>query len=86
MFIQALPKLYAISMMWTLNARRRIRVANGSSSLTGGTSNEPTRMDFSRSMMRRRVNVGEDIAMSGIQVVTHTESRVRYSIAMVCID
>ncbi|PBK92443.1 hypothetical protein ARMGADRAFT_930465 [Armillaria gallica] len=85
-FIQALPKLYAISMMWTLNARRRIRVANGSSSLTGGTSNEPTRMDFSRSMMRRRVNVGEDIAMSGIQVVTHTESRVRYSIAMVCID
>ncbi|PBK71557.1 hypothetical protein ARMSODRAFT_933237 [Armillaria solidipes] len=74
-FIQALPKLYAISMMWTLNARRRIRVANGSSSLTGGTSNEPTRMDFSRSMMRRRVNVGEDIAMSGIQIVTHTESR-----------
>lgn len=25
-FNQALPKLYAISMMWTLNARREIRV------------------------------------------------------------
>ncbi|KAG7447150.1 uncharacterized protein BT62DRAFT_63584 [Guyanagaster necrorhizus] len=74
-FIQAMPKLYAVSMMWTLNARRRIRVAHGSSSLTGGTSNEPSRMDFSRSMTRRRVNVGEDIAMSGIQIVTHTESR-----------
>ncbi|KAK0213622.1 hypothetical protein IW262DRAFT_1410506 [Armillaria fumosa] len=74
-FIQAQPKLYAISMMWTLNARRRIRVANGSSGQTGDTSNEPTRMDFSRSMMGRRVNVGDDIAMSGIQVVTHTESR-----------
>ncbi|KAK0497876.1 hypothetical protein EDD18DRAFT_1104382 [Armillaria luteobubalina] len=73
--IQAMPKMYAISMMWTLNARRRIRVANGSSGQTGGTSNEPTRMDFSRSMMGRRVNVGDDIAMSGIQIVTHTESR-----------
>ncbi|KAK0201089.1 hypothetical protein DFS33DRAFT_1103950 [Desarmillaria ectypa] len=71
----ALPKLYAISMMWTLNARRRIRVANGSSSLTGGTSNEPNRLDFSRSMMRRRASFCEDIAMSGIQIVTHTESR-----------
>ncbi|SJL08587.1 uncharacterized protein ARMOST_11953 [Armillaria ostoyae] len=37
-FIQALPKLYAISMMWTLNARRAIRVAFTSGS--DGTSTE----------------------------------------------
>ena len=28
-FNQALAKLYAFSMMWTLNARRTLRAANG---------------------------------------------------------
>ncbi|KIY49260.1 hypothetical protein FISHEDRAFT_7584, partial [Fistulina hepatica ATCC 64428] len=37
-FNQALPKLYAISMMWTLNARRSIRATHGSSNNTGSTS------------------------------------------------
>ncbi|KAG7450026.1 uncharacterized protein BT62DRAFT_886931 [Guyanagaster necrorhizus] len=32
-FIQPLPKLYAISMMWTLNARRDIRIASSSLSI-----------------------------------------------------
>ncbi|KAK0201091.1 hypothetical protein DFS33DRAFT_1277404 [Desarmillaria ectypa] len=39
-FIQALPKLYAISMMWTLNARRAIRVAFASGGREGTSTEE----------------------------------------------
>ncbi|KAF8921142.1 hypothetical protein CPB85DRAFT_1210171, partial [Mucidula mucida] len=37
-FNQALPKLYAVSMMWTLNARRQIRIVAGR--LTDPSSSE----------------------------------------------
>ncbi|KAK2460034.1 hypothetical protein APHAL10511_007957 [Amanita phalloides] len=37
-FNQALPKLYAFSMMWTLNARRSIRMAGGSRVYTSENS------------------------------------------------
>ncbi|KAK0213625.1 hypothetical protein IW262DRAFT_1410535 [Armillaria fumosa] len=71
-FIQALPKLYAVSMMWTLNSRRSIRVSHGSGK-SGSTSNEPSgpRTGYSRS---RRTRGPDDIAMGNIQVVTHTET------------
>ncbi|KAK0213620.1 hypothetical protein IW262DRAFT_1497500 [Armillaria fumosa] len=49
-FIQALPKLYAISMMWTLNARRAIRVAFAS----GGSDSteEPRNVERTRRICR----------------------------------
>ncbi|KAG7447152.1 uncharacterized protein BT62DRAFT_63727 [Guyanagaster necrorhizus] len=49
-FIQALPKLYAISMMWTLNARRAIRVAFAS----GGSGGSSTGEAVPRSIERTR--------------------------------
>ncbi|KAJ6542401.1 hypothetical protein B0H10DRAFT_1854675 [Mycena sp. CBHHK59/15] len=39
-FNMALPKLYAISMMWTLNSRRSIRAAHSSRSRMTTSSNE----------------------------------------------
>ncbi|KIY67003.1 hypothetical protein CYLTODRAFT_491020 [Cylindrobasidium torrendii FP15055 ss-10] len=44
-FNQMLPKLYAISMMWTLNARRTIRAVTGNTS--GGMSSS-TGQDYSK--------------------------------------
>ncbi|GLB44863.1 hypothetical protein LshimejAT787_1802000 [Lyophyllum shimeji] len=42
-FNQMLPKLYAFSMMWTLNARRSIRATGGFSSDTGRTGDTSSR-------------------------------------------
>ncbi|KAK0462998.1 uncharacterized protein EV420DRAFT_1745552 [Desarmillaria tabescens] len=58
-FIQALPKLYAISMMWTLNARRAIRVAFSSRG-SDGTSNEEA---VPRNVARTR---GDEIPLSNL--------------------
>lgn len=49
-FIQALPKLYAISMMWTLNARRAILVAFAS----GGSDGTSTEEAVPRNVERTR--------------------------------
>ncbi|KAF7326064.1 hypothetical protein MKEN_00457700 [Mycena kentingensis (nom. inval.)] len=70
-FNMALPKLYAISMMWTLNARRSIRVAHSSrNGMTNTTSNEPS---GGRSRAPRRTN-GGDVELGAIQVLTQTET------------
>jgi hypothetical protein len=53
-FNMALPKLYAISMMWTLNARRTIRASHSSRNGMTTSSNEPS---GARSRARRP-NVG----------------------------
>jgi hypothetical protein len=52
-FNQPLPKLYAISMMWTLNARRAIRARNGLSG-SGSRSDSPS---DGRVRSPRRTNV-----------------------------
>ncbi|KAJ7725549.1 hypothetical protein B0H16DRAFT_1781853 [Mycena metata] len=67
-FNMMLPKLYAVSMMWTLNARRTIRVAHSSHN---GKSNE---ISGARSRTRR-TNVN-DMELGQIQVVTQTETTV----------
>ncbi|KAK7052149.1 hypothetical protein R3P38DRAFT_2762570 [Favolaschia claudopus] len=66
-FNQMLPKLYAISMMYTLNARRTIRATH--SSVTA-TSNE---ISGGRSRGTRRPG---DMELGAIQVVTQTETHV----------
>jgi hypothetical protein len=63
-FNQALPKLYACSMMWTLNARRDIRLIHS------GSTNPPS----DRTRRTRGANELELGAMSGIQVRTHLET------------
>lgn len=60
-FIQALPKLYAISMMWTLNARRAIRVAFAS----GGSGGSSTGEAVPRSIERTR---RDEIPLSNLNV------------------
>ncbi|KAJ7025800.1 hypothetical protein C8F04DRAFT_126642 [Mycena alexandri] len=67
-FNMMLPKLYAVSMMWTLNARRTIRVTHSSHP---GTSNE---ISGARSRARR-TNIN-DVELGQIQVVTQTETTV----------
>ncbi|KAK0478876.1 hypothetical protein IW261DRAFT_1593960 [Armillaria novae-zelandiae] len=52
-FIQALPKLYAISMMWTLNARRAIRVAFASAG--SDSTEEPRNVERTR---REEISLG----------------------------
>ncbi|KAF7342361.1 hypothetical protein MVEN_01824700 [Mycena venus] len=63
-----LPKLYAISMMYTLNARRTIRASHGGVTTT---SNE---ISGARSRGTRRQ--AGDIELGAIQVVTQTETHV----------
>ncbi|KAJ6557916.1 hypothetical protein B0H19DRAFT_1376470 [Mycena capillaripes] len=66
-FNMALPKLYAISMMWTLNARRTIRATHGSrNGMT--TSNE-------LSGGRPRARNG-DMELGQIQIVTQTKQHI----------
>ncbi|KAJ7221943.1 hypothetical protein C8J57DRAFT_1593707 [Mycena rebaudengoi] len=71
-FNMPLPKLYAISMMWTLNARRAIRVQK---SRTGGTHTGSSSNEISggRSRPQRRGPNG-DIELGAIQVITQTET------------
>jgi hypothetical protein len=59
-----LPKLYAISMMWTLNARSTLR-AHRHPGMSGSRSHE-------NSGGRTRAHTGE-VELSRIQVVTQTQ-------------
>ncbi|KAJ7099998.1 hypothetical protein B0H15DRAFT_770813 [Mycena belliarum] len=86
-FNMMLPKLWAISMMWTLNARRTIRALHTSrTGMTGGTSNE---VSGGRSRVQRRIVrvhvlpfeimfihvFGQgDVELGAIQVLTQTET------------
>ncbi|KAJ7912128.1 hypothetical protein B0H13DRAFT_2327722 [Mycena leptocephala] len=69
-FNMPLPKLYAVSMMWTLNARRTISANHSNQQGTTQTNN-----DFSgaRSRAQRR---GNDMELGAIQVVTQTETHI----------
>jgi hypothetical protein len=58
-FNQPLPKLYAISMMWTLNARRAIRArsrlsGSGSDGSSGGRVRSPRRTNVCCSLHTNR--------------------------------
>ncbi|KAK0226698.1 hypothetical protein IW262DRAFT_1457949 [Armillaria fumosa] len=64
-FIQPLPKLYAISMMWTLNARRDIRIT--SSSLSVYTSPNYAH-DFPSPTFPRSPRFTHEIPMNSFQV------------------
>ncbi|KAJ7182398.1 hypothetical protein C8R43DRAFT_1144349 [Mycena crocata] len=66
-FNMALPKLYAISMMWTLNARRTIRASHSSHNGMTNTSNE---ISGGRTRARRQ----GDMELGQIQVLTQTET------------
>ncbi|KAF7333814.1 hypothetical protein MVEN_02338300 [Mycena venus] len=65
-FNQPLPKLYAISMMWTLNARRAIRSRNG---LSGNNSYEP-----SGEPVRSPRRTNEDVELGRVEVLTKTQT------------
>ncbi|KAJ6478753.1 hypothetical protein C8R47DRAFT_1219304 [Mycena vitilis] len=69
-FNMALPKLYAISMMWTLNARRIIRATHGSRPGMTTSSNE---LSGARARARRP---NGDVELGQIQVVTQTEHHI----------
>ncbi|KAJ7315750.1 hypothetical protein DFH08DRAFT_419349 [Mycena albidolilacea] len=69
-FNQPLPKLYAISMMWTLNARRAIRARNelsGSGSGSGGDCPSGVRV-------RSPHRTNDDLELGRIEVVKHTQT------------
>ncbi|KAH8111254.1 hypothetical protein DFH11DRAFT_624283 [Phellopilus nigrolimitatus] len=66
-FNMALPKIYAISMMWTLNARRAIRVGGHHSTGTFTSSVEQA----ARSRRREDVELGR---LGAIQIRTETET------------
>ncbi|KAJ7032420.1 hypothetical protein C8F04DRAFT_1261959 [Mycena alexandri] len=69
-FNMPLPKLYAISMMWTLNARRTLRVSSSHHGMTG--SNE---ISGGRSRQRQQ-NAEGDVELGRIQVVTQTTQQI----------
>ncbi|KAJ7887056.1 hypothetical protein B0H14DRAFT_3430902 [Mycena olivaceomarginata] len=69
-FNMPLPKLYAVSMMWTLNARRAITAYPSSEHEMTGTSNE---ISGARSRAQRHNN---DVELGAIQVVTQTETHI----------
>ncbi|KAJ7578699.1 hypothetical protein C8J56DRAFT_835693 [Mycena floridula] len=72
-FNMILPKLYAVSMMWTLNQRRSIRAAH--SSRTGATTSQDgnaPRSRFARGTGRQ--GEMELDTLGGIQVRTHMET------------
>ncbi|KAJ7131843.1 hypothetical protein C8R43DRAFT_1133515 [Mycena crocata] len=69
-FNQALPKLYAVSMMWTLNARRTIRASHSSH---GGLTTSSNEISGGRSRPQRTRRAG-DMELGAIQVLTQTET------------
>ncbi|KAJ7185823.1 hypothetical protein C8R46DRAFT_1288965 [Mycena filopes] len=71
-FNMALPKLYAVSMMWTLNARRTIRATHSSRDGLTHSSNEISG-GRSRGATRR---ANGDMELGGIQVRTETETHI----------
>ncbi|KAJ7226194.1 hypothetical protein C8J57DRAFT_1586031 [Mycena rebaudengoi] len=66
-FNMMLPKLYAISMIWTPNARRGIRMADSKRRLKNSSNGSPG----SRSRGPRRVT-DSDVELGPIQVLTQT--------------
>ncbi|KAJ7758968.1 hypothetical protein DFH07DRAFT_1060292 [Mycena maculata] len=68
-FNMALPKLYAISMMWTLNARATIRAQH---STRYGTSNPPSN-ELSAARSRAQRTHGE-MELRAIQILSQTET------------
>ncbi|KAJ7184738.1 hypothetical protein C8R46DRAFT_1208914 [Mycena filopes] len=70
-FNMMLPKLYAISMMWTLNARRTIRATHNSRTGVTSTSNE-----ISGARSRGTGRRPTDLELGQIQVITKTETTV----------
>ncbi|KAJ7507289.1 hypothetical protein B0H11DRAFT_1971057 [Mycena galericulata] len=68
-FNMALPKLYAISMLWTLNARRTIRASHSNRGLS--SSNEISGGRTRRTRPRDEVELG---TFGGIQVHTVQET------------
>ncbi|KAK0240534.1 hypothetical protein EDD85DRAFT_825640 [Armillaria nabsnona] len=83
-FIQALPKVYAVSMMWTLNARRAIMrepspmFASGAFHITEGTDS------FMHGNPRRRLTTG-DIQFAAIQY-SDSESQILNMLSTVLDD
>ncbi|KAJ7512944.1 hypothetical protein B0H11DRAFT_2302969 [Mycena galericulata] len=69
-FNMALPKLYAISMLWTLNARRVIRAAHSSHN---GMSNASNELSGARARARRP---NGDMELGAIQVITQIDTRI----------
>jgi hypothetical protein len=83
-----LPKLYAISMMWTLNARRALRAQRSgtrSGTHTGSSSNDlsarsrpqrrgPNVRRFIAGEMILKFPIQGDIELGAIQVLTQTET------------
>ncbi|PAV16772.1 hypothetical protein PNOK_0839200 [Pyrrhoderma noxium] len=63
-FNMALPKLYAISMMWTINARRSLRLVNSSRSIS---SREPR-------FVEELEDIQLDTSLSSIQIHTQIET------------
>ncbi|KAJ7138888.1 hypothetical protein C8R46DRAFT_1200961 [Mycena filopes] len=72
-FNMMLPKLYAVSMMWTLNARRTIRASTHNSRNGNGMTTSSNEISGARSRARRGLN---DVELGQIQVVTETETTV----------
>ncbi|KAJ7292069.1 hypothetical protein C8J57DRAFT_1492547 [Mycena rebaudengoi] len=72
-FNMALPKLYAISMMWTLNARRTMRLAH---STKRGLNTSSDEISGGRSRGPRRVTDSGDVELGPIQVLTQTETHI----------
>ncbi|KAJ7185246.1 hypothetical protein C8R46DRAFT_981778 [Mycena filopes] len=70
-FNMPLPKLYGISMMWTLNARRAIRAASSHHGMTG-TSNE---ISGGRSRQHPGTAHG-DVELGRIHVLTQTSQHI----------
>ncbi|KAJ7221944.1 hypothetical protein C8J57DRAFT_244890 [Mycena rebaudengoi] len=69
-FNMPLPKLYAISMMWTLNARRALVQRSRGGTHTGSSTNE---ISGGRSRPTRRGPNG-DVELGAIKVLTQTET------------
>jgi hypothetical protein len=69
-FNMMLPKLYAISMMWTLNARRGIRMADSKRRLKNSSNGS----SGSRSRGPRRVTVSVLDRDMGLACASHTSS------------
>ncbi|KAJ7087978.1 hypothetical protein B0H15DRAFT_294954 [Mycena belliarum] len=71
-FNMALPKLYAISMMWTLNARRTIRASSGTQGMI--TTSGEMSVTGRRSRASRRQGDMELGGVQAIQVLKQTET------------
>ncbi|KAK6969471.1 hypothetical protein R3P38DRAFT_3144706 [Favolaschia claudopus] len=81
-FNQPLPKLYAISMMWTLNGRRTIYMKSGG--LSGSSNDTPT--SGGRTGGRSRRGNGGDVELGRIEVITQTETTRHVDVSNMMFD